>query len=49
MDTEELWNEFKSKNNIDNDNYSSRAFSDNLDLLLKLVKSGEKTAISHSL
>lgn len=46
MDAEKLWNEFKNKNSIDGDNYSIWAFGDNPDLLLKLVKTGEKTATS---
>lgn len=46
MDAEKLWNEFKNKNSIDGDNYSIWAFGDNPNLLLKLVKTGEKTATS---
>lgn len=46
MDVQKLWNDFKNKNNIDNDNYSIWAFGDNPDLLLELVMLGEKTATS---
>lgn len=44
MDAKKLWDEFKNKFNIDNDNYSIWVFGDNPDLLLSLVKSGKKTA-----
>lgn len=46
MDVQKLWNDFKNKNNIDNDNYSIWAFGNNSDLLLELVMLGEKTATS---
>lgn len=46
MNVQKLWNDFKNKNNIDNDNYSIWAFGDNSDLLLELVMLGEKTATS---
>lgn len=46
MDVQKLWNDFKNKNNIDNDDYSIWAFGDNPDLLLELVMLGEKTATS---
>lgn len=46
MDVQKLWNDFKNKNNIDNDSYSIWSFGDNSDLLLELVMLGEKTATS---
>lgn len=42
MDVQKLWDDFKNKNNIDNDYYSIWAFGDNSDLLLELVMLGEK-------
>ncbi|WP_461815973.1 ASCH domain-containing protein [Faecalimonas sp.] len=44
MTAKEMWNNFVSKTNIDNEKYVDWSFGVEADLLAKLVETGEKTA-----
>ncbi|WP_461812493.1 ASCH domain-containing protein, partial [Faecalimonas sp.] len=44
MTAKEMWNNFVSKTNIDNEKYVVWSFGEEADLLAKLVETGEKTA-----